>query len=77
VEETLGTDTLDNTSHPRAEGNFFFTVPYEEPPSPERDSLAFEAAIPVADVFLVIDTSHSMGGYINNVRRNIRDFGLI
>lgn len=73
VESVAGTDPTDPTSNPRGEGDFYFIVPHERDPVPPRDTLVFEATIRKADVFFVIDTSHSMDGYINNVRANIRD----
>ncbi len=73
VEAVAGTDPTDGADHPRARGDFYFKVPYEAPPEPPRDTLTFAANIRRADVFFVIDTSVSMGPYIDNVRENLRE----
>ncbi len=72
VEVAAGTDPLDASEDPRSRGDFFYVVPYEEAPTPERDTLRFTAAIQKADVFFLIDTSRSMQPYIDNITDNLR-----
>lgn len=71
VETVAGTDPNDATSNPHATGDFFFLVPYMEPPSPTRDTLVFATNIQRADVFFMIDTSISMQGYIDTIRASL------
>jgi hypothetical protein len=71
VETIAGTDPHDATSNPRASGDFFFLVPYMEPPSPTRDTLVFATNIQRADIFFMIDTSISMQGYIDTIRASL------
>lgn len=73
VEVAAGTDPTDAADDPRSRGDFFFVVPYEEDPTPERDTLLFEAAIRKADVLFLIDTSVSMQPFIDTVLGRLRD----
>lgn len=68
IELGAGTDALDPTDNPRARGDFVFVVPYEEPPTPERDTLVFQTNIQIADVYFLIDTTTSMAGEIAAMR---------
>lgn len=71
VEVTAMTDPTDATSNPRADGDFYFLVPYMEDPTPPRDTLVFTTSIQKADVFFMIDTSISMQDYIDTVRASL------
>ncbi len=71
VEVTAGTDPLDPESNPAAEGNFFFLVPYEEPPQPLMQTLVFATDINKADVFILVDTTGSMGDEIDNLQADL------
>ncbi|MBN1770057.1 MAG: hypothetical protein JXB32_02255, partial [Deltaproteobacteria bacterium] len=71
VEVTAGTDPLDPESNPTAEGNFFFLVPYEEPPEPPMQTLVFATDINKADVFILVDTTGSMGEEIDNLQAGL------
>ncbi len=71
IEVGAGTDPLDPGSDPTSEGNFYFLVPYNEAPDPTMDTLVFSTDIQIADVFVLIDTTGSMGGEINNLRSSL------
>jgi len=71
IEVGSGTDPLDATSNPRAEGHFFFLMPYEEPPEPTEDTLVFTTDIQKADVFFIMDCTGSMGGCITNLKTTL------
>jgi hypothetical protein len=71
VEVAAGTDPRAPTDSPRTRGDFFFVVPYENPPDPARDTLVFGTDIQRADVHFFIDTSISMQGYIDTVRASL------
>ena len=51
--------------------DFFFTVPYMGPPSPDRDVLKFGTNIKQVDVAVTMDTTGSMGGSITNLKTNL------
>jgi hypothetical protein len=51
--------------------DFFFVVPYEGPPSPDRDVLKFGTNIKQVDVAFSQDTTGSMGGSITNLKTNV------
>jgi hypothetical protein len=71
VEWVAGTDPLDPSSNPAAQGDFFFLIPYMGAPDPLQDTLVFETKIQVADVFLLMDTTGSMGGEITNLKNSL------
>ena len=71
VEEAAGTDPADSASTPLSRGDFYFLVPYQRPPAPERDSLVFEPVLRRADVFFMIDTSVSMQSIIDEISRTL------
>ncbi len=64
IEAAAGTDPLDGEDSPRSRGDFVFVVPYEEEPSPDRDTLRFKTSIQYADVYFLFDVSGSMRGEI-------------
>lgn len=53
-------DATDPALSPRTRGDFVFTVPYEEAPSPELDTLDFRTSIQFADIYFLFDISGSM-----------------
>lgn len=53
--------------------DFFFTVPYNEAPSPERDTLTFSTDIKRADVAFSMDTTSSMDDSIDNLKNSLRN----
>jgi hypothetical protein len=65
------TDPLDPDSNPRAEGNFYFLVPFGVPPDPTEDTMVFRTDIQLADVFFAVDTTGSMGGEISNFKSTL------
>ncbi len=71
VETVAGTSPTDPNDNPAANGDFVFLEPYQDDPDPSVSTLVFEPRIRKADVIFLIDTSWSMGGYINNVRQNL------
>lgn len=71
IEIGAGTDPADANSNPHSEGNFSFIVPYQDDPSPPKDTLVFSTDLKHADVYFLVDTTGSMGGEIDNLRRSI------
>ena len=72
-ELVAGTSPTDPEDSPAKNGDFVFVVPYQKPPKPPQSTLVFEPMIKKADVFFVIDTSHSMDNLINGVRNNLKN----
>lgn len=68
IETAAGTDPTDSTTSPRTRGDFVFVVPYEEEPSPTRDTLEFRTSIQFADVYFLFDISGSMGTEIDELQ---------
>ncbi|MEM9192765.1 MAG: hypothetical protein AAGF12_26560 [Myxococcota bacterium] len=60
IEVVAETDPLDATDNPRARGDFFFLVPFNDNPEPRRDTLAFKTSISFADISFLFDTTGSM-----------------
>jgi hypothetical protein len=69
----------DPTRNPRTAGDFVFVMPFEDTPSPERDTLKFGTDIRVADVYFLMDTTGSMGGAIDSLKASLSqpETGLI
>lgn len=65
------TFVTDPDRSPRTEGNFVFVMPYEDDPTPPRDTLRFATDIRQADVYLLMDTTGSMGGAISSLKETI------
>lgn len=66
-----GTDPKDKKSNPEAQGDFFFRVPYKEPPAPPSGVVVFKPEIRAADVYFMMDSSISMQGEIDAVKNNL------
>ncbi|MCC7535473.1 MAG: hypothetical protein IT379_04645, partial [Deltaproteobacteria bacterium] len=73
IESVAMTDPTSPTENPASEGNFIFVVPFEEPPMPPRQTLVFQPEIRKADVYFMIDSSHSMQADIDGVRTSLID----
>ena len=74
IEVIAETDPLDASSNPRAEGNFFFIVPWDEAPSPSMDTLVFSTDLKLVDIFILMDTTGSMGGEIDNLKHRLTTY---
>ncbi|MBQ9244290.1 MAG: hypothetical protein IJ165_13915 [Proteobacteria bacterium] len=61
IEIGAGTDPTDPNVNPQSEGNFVFKVPYRGKSSPEKQTLSFETAIQLIDLFFIVDNTGSMG----------------
>jgi hypothetical protein len=72
VEVAAGTNPDDALDNPLARGDFVFTVPYQQPPDPEQDTLDFSTNISQADVAFLMDTTGSMGGEIDNLQTTLQ-----
>lgn len=64
----LGRLTIVKLRKSGAQRDFFFIVPYNEDPSPQRDTLEFGTSIKQVDVAFAMDTTGSMQGSINNLK---------
>lgn len=64
-------DPTDPNSNPQSHGNFVFLEPYQELPTPPRDTLDFATAIRKADVYLIMDTTYSMNAAINSLKAGV------
>ncbi|NIR36359.1 MAG: VWA domain-containing protein, partial [Actinobacteria bacterium] len=73
VETSAGTDPNDGGDNPQANGDFVFVMPFEDTPTPERDTLDFATNIRNADVYFLMDTTGSMGSSISSLQTAIRD----
>jgi hypothetical protein len=71
IETAAGTNPLDPSDNPQANGDFVFIVPYQEPPSPRDDDLDFATDLVSLDVYALIDRSGSMSGELTAVRNNL------
>jgi hypothetical protein len=73
VETTYGSDPLDDADTPQSHGDFVFVVDYMEDPEPPQDTLVFGTDLQIADVYVTIDTSGSMGGEVANLQTSLQD----
>lgn len=71
IESTAGTDPRNPGDTPAAQGDFFFTVPYEEAPSPTSATLDFTTRISRADVFFLLDSTGSMSGTLSSLTASL------
>ena len=72
IEHAAGTDPTDASEDPRSRGDFVFVVPYEEAPTPTRDTLSFRTSIRRADIYFSFDTSTTMIQEMNALRSPTR-----
>jgi hypothetical protein len=54
-----------------ASRDFYFVVPYKEPPTPPKDVLKFGTNIKQVDVAVTMDTTSSMAGAVANLKANV------
>ncbi len=59
-----------------ASRDFYFVVPYKEPPTPAKDVLKFGTSIKQVDVAVTMDTTSSMAGAVKNLKDNLSTFVL-
>jgi hypothetical protein len=71
IEVAAGTDAQNPTSNPQASGDFVFLEPYQAPPTPSDDRLAFATAFRNVDVMFNIDISGSMAQEISSIQSSI------
>lgn len=58
------TDPTDKASLPASRGDFYFVTPFDKPPTPARDTLQFSTELRSADLFILVDTTGSMGAVL-------------
>lgn len=68
IEAGAQTDATDRNDNPQARGDFVFVVPFEEAPSPLRDTLTFETSLQRVDLYFAFDTTQSMVQEMNAMR---------
>lgn len=68
VEQAAGTDPTDETDNPQANGDFVFIVPYQDPTTPEEDTVRFRTNIQFADVYFAFDWTGSMDIELESMR---------
>jgi hypothetical protein len=73
VETVYGSNPLDAADTPQSHGDFVFIVDYLEDPEPPQDTLVFGTDLQMADVYITIDTSGSMGGEVTNLQTSLQD----
>jgi Bacterial TSP3 repeat len=71
VESAAGTDPLDPTDNPQANGDFVFVEPYQKPQNPTDDDLDFTTHLQKVDLYVILDRSGSMTSAISNVKANL------
>ena len=71
IEKTLGSDPQDLFSTPESIGQFFFVLPHGEQAQPPERVLPVALGLQRVDVGVVIDTTGTMGGEINDLRTGI------
>ena len=71
VETAAGTNPLDPSSNPQANGDFVFVEPYQQPQSPLDDDLDFSSKLQALDMYVIIDRSGSMSSEIASVKANL------
>jgi hypothetical protein len=71
IEDAANTDPQDINDNPQAAGNFVFTVPFEETPTPTDDILNFSTNFQKLDLLFVEDVSGSLDTEINDVKNGL------
>ncbi|NUP11955.1 MAG: hypothetical protein HOW73_38400 [Polyangiaceae bacterium] len=71
IEQVAGTDPTDDSDNPQANGDFVFIVPYEEPTTPEEDTVRFRTNIQFADVYFAFDTTGSMSAELTAMQNMV------
>lgn len=72
VEVGAGTDPLDDTDNPQANGDFVFVVPYQRDATPVQDTLDFATSLVKADLYFLMDLSGSMQNIADNIKSNMQ-----
>jgi hypothetical protein len=70
-DSTCSGDATDPGASPRTRGDFVFFEPYMAAPDPLRDTLSFATNIQLADVYILMDTTGSMGASITSLASGI------
>ncbi|MBW2277247.1 MAG: VWA domain-containing protein [Deltaproteobacteria bacterium] len=73
VEWVAGTDPLDPEDNPANNGDFYFLMPFQDDPDPEVGTLAFGSELGRADLYILMDTSGSMGTPITELQAAMTD----
>jgi hypothetical protein len=71
VESAAGTDPLDPTKNPQANGDFVFVEPYQQPQTPVDQNLGFSTKLQAVDLYVLLDRSGSMSTEIQTVKNNL------
>lgn len=71
IEYAAGTNPNDANDNPRENGDFVFLEPYEEPPEPEEDRLAFSTTFKSVDIYILEDKSGSMQEEISSIKLSL------
>lgn len=71
VEVAAGTNGLDASDNPQANGDFVFVMPYQANPTPSEDDLDFATELKAVDLYVLVDRSGSMSGEISSIRDNM------
>mgnify|MGYP006288393311 FL=1 len=71
VEWAAETDPNDPADNPRENGDFVFLEPYEEPPDPTEDRLAFSTNFQALDMYILLDNSGSMDVEMSTIKDNL------
>lgn len=69
IEVAAGTDVYSKDDSPRTRGDFVFTIPYQEPATPRKDTLNFRTSIQYADMYILIDESGSMSSEMSSIKK--------
>jgi hypothetical protein len=71
IETAAGTDPLDPTDNPQANGDFVFIEPYMKPQMPAEQNLDFSTKLQAVDLYVLLDRSGSMSQEIVTVKNNL------
>jgi hypothetical protein len=73
IEVVAGTDPTNGMDSPRTRGDFVFIIPFEEPPEPPVDTLAFSTSLQLGDVFFALDLTASMDAELTSIRSQMTE----